>query len=102
MSCHTENLRTLHLFPFGALYQIHIVAKDLKDLKGSPYMYPRFLFPPFQAADGRSSEPRHGSLDRSICTGGPDVIRKEAAWPFYTFSFFGVRLCWEFEKPKGS
>ena len=34
-----------------------------------------------------------------LCTGGPDVIRKEA-WSFYRTSS-GVRLCWEFEEPKG-
>ena len=34
-----------------------------------------------------------------LCTGGLDVIRKEA-WPFYRTSS-GVRLCWELEKPKG-
>jgi len=34
-----------------------------------------------------------------LCTGGPDVIRKEA-WPFYK-TISGVRLCWELEEPKG-
>ena len=34
-----------------------------------------------------------------LCTGAPDVIRKEA-WPFYRTSS-GVRLCWELEEPKG-
>ena len=34
-----------------------------------------------------------------LCTGGSDVIRKEA-WPFYRTSS-GVRLCWELEEPKG-
>ncbi|KAJ1495674.1 hypothetical protein T484DRAFT_1875478 [Baffinella frigidus] len=34
-----------------------------------------------------------------LCTGGPDVIRKEA-WPFYR-TISGVRLCWELEEPKG-
>ena len=34
-----------------------------------------------------------------LCTGGLDVIRKEA-WPFYRTSA-GVRLCWELEEPKG-
>ena len=34
-----------------------------------------------------------------LCTGGLDVIRKEA-WPFYRTSS-GVRLCWELEEPKG-
>ena len=34
-----------------------------------------------------------------LCTGGPDVIRKEA-WSFYrTISV--VRICWELEEPKG-
>ena len=33
-----------------------------------------------------------------LCTGGPDVMRKEA-WPFYRTSS-GVRLCWELEEPK--
>ena len=34
-----------------------------------------------------------------LCTGGPDVIRKEA-WPFYR-TISGVRQCWELEQPKG-
>ena len=34
-----------------------------------------------------------------LCTGGPDVIQKEA-WSFYKTSS-GVRLCWELEEPKG-
>jgi len=34
-----------------------------------------------------------------LCTGGPDVIRKEA-WPLYR-TISGVRLCWELEEPKG-
>ena len=34
-----------------------------------------------------------------LCTGGLDVIRKEA-WPFYR-AISGVRLCWELEQPKG-
>ena len=34
-----------------------------------------------------------------LCTGGPDVIRKEA-WPFYR-TISGLRLCWELEEPKG-
>ena len=33
-----------------------------------------------------------------LCTGGPDMIRREA-WPFYR-SIFGVRLCWELEEPQ--
>ena len=33
-----------------------------------------------------------------LCTGGPDVIRKEA-WSFYRTSS-GVRLCWELEEPR--
>jgi len=33
-----------------------------------------------------------------LCTGGPDVIRKEA-WPFYR-TISGVRVCWELEEPK--
>ena len=33
-----------------------------------------------------------------LCTGGLDMIRKEA-WPFY-ITISGVRLCWELE-PKG-
>ena len=32
-----------------------------------------------------------------LCTGGADVIRKEA-WSFYR-TRAGVRLCWELEKP---
>ena len=36
---------------------------------------------------------------RILCTGGPDVIRKEA-WPFYR-TISGVRLCWELEEPAG-
>jgi hypothetical protein len=38
-------------------------------------------------------------LSRSFCTGGADVIRKEA-WPSCRISS-GVRLCWELEEPKG-
>ena len=33
-----------------------------------------------------------------LCTGGPDVIRKEA-WPFYR-AISSVRLCWELEESK--
>ena len=32
-----------------------------------------------------------------LCTGGPDVIRKEA-WPSYR-TISGVRLSWELEEP---
>ncbi|KAJ1493225.1 hypothetical protein T484DRAFT_2800105 [Baffinella frigidus] len=38
-------------------------------------------------------------LPRSFCTGGADVIRKEA-WPFYRTNS-GVRLWWELKEPKG-
>ena len=34
-----------------------------------------------------------------LCTGGPDVIRKEA-WPFDR-TISGVRLWWELEEPEG-
>ena len=34
-----------------------------------------------------------------LCTGGLDVIRKEA-WSFYR-TVSGVRLNWELEEPKG-
>ena len=34
-----------------------------------------------------------------LCTGGVDVIRKEA-WPFYR-TISDVRLCWVLEEPKG-
>ena len=34
-----------------------------------------------------------------LCTGGPDVIPKEACSFYRTSS--GVRLCWELEEPKG-
>ena len=34
-----------------------------------------------------------------LCTGGANVIRKEA-WSFIRTSF-GVRLCWELEEPEG-
>ena len=39
------------------------------------------------------------TLAAILCTGGLDVIRKEA-WSFYRTSS-GVRLCWELEEPKG-
>ena len=39
---------------------------------------------------------RFGSI---LCTGGLDVIRKDA-WSFYR-TISGVRLCWELEEPKG-
>ena len=39
------------------------------------------------------------ALQVHLCTGGLDVIRKEA-WPFYRTSS-GVRLWWELEEPKG-
>ena len=35
----------------------------------------------------------------TLCTGGLDVIRKEA-WSFYR-TISGVRLCWELEEPEG-
>ena len=35
-----------------------------------------------------------------LCSGGPDVIRKEA-WPFCR-TISGVRLCWDLEEPKGT
>ena len=34
-----------------------------------------------------------------FCTGGPDVIQKQA-WPFYR-TISGARLCWELEESKG-
>ena len=34
-----------------------------------------------------------------LCTGGLDVIRKEAL--YFCRTIFGVRLCWEFEEPNG-
>ena len=34
-----------------------------------------------------------------LCTGGPDMIRKEA-WPFYR-TISSVRLFWQLEEPKG-
>ena len=34
-----------------------------------------------------------------LCTGGLDVIRKDA-WSFYRTTS-GVRLCWELEEPEG-
>ena len=34
-----------------------------------------------------------------LCTGGLDVIRKEACFAYRTISV--VRLCWELEEPKG-
>ena len=43
-----------------------------------------------------SAESAQGTL---LCTGGLDVIRKEA-WRFYRTSS-GVRPCWELEQPKG-
>ena len=42
---------------------------------------------------------RRRSFAAILCTGGADVIRKEA-WPFYT-TISGVRLCWGLEEPKG-
>jgi len=48
---------------------------------------------PPAAASARSSP--HAIL----CTGGADVVRKEA-WPFYR-TISGVRLSWELEEPKG-
>ena len=49
-------------------------------------------------------EPPRGSSNGSsaaanLCTGGPDVIRKEA-WSFYG-TISAVRPCWELEEPKG-
>jgi len=35
-----------------------------------------------------------------LCTGGADVIRREA-WPFYR-TISGVRLCWELKEPQGT
>ena len=47
---------------------------------------------------GARARPK-GGLQIELCTGGPDVIRKEA-WPLYR-TISGVRLCWELEEPKG-
>jgi hypothetical protein len=48
---------------------------------------------------GFTCEQGHKSVSAAIlCTGGLDVIRKEA-WPFYKTST-GVRLCWELEEAK--
>ena len=58
-------------------------SKNLKDLKDNSH--------PFE------DYPLAGSA-AILCTGGPDVIRKEA-WPFY-ITFSGVRLCWELGEPK--
>ena len=43
--------------------------------------------------------PKHQSQLPILCTGGPDVIRKEA-WRFYR-TISGVRLCWKLEEPEG-
>ena len=43
------------------------------------------------------TETRHSNT--IVCSGGLDVIRKEA-WSFYR-TISGVCLCWELEKPKG-
>ena len=40
-----------------------------------------------------------GAHAGAVCTGGLDVIRKEA-WPFYR-TISGVRLHWVLEEPKG-
>ena len=46
-----------------------------------------------------SQEEGVGVAAAILCTGGADVIRKEA-WPFYR-TICGVSLCWELEEPKG-
>jgi len=51
----------------------------------------------FEARGERRTDWSH--FEARICTGGPDVIRKEA-WSFYR-TISGVRLCWELEEPKG-
>ena len=45
--------------------------------------------------------PRRAHLPRGgpVCTGGLDVIRKEA-WSFYR-TISGVRLRWDLEEPEG-
>ena len=54
---------------------------------------------------GVACGPRHRNCNAThfvlaiLCTGGPDVIRKEA-WPFYR-TISGVGLCWDLEEPKG-
>jgi len=49
--------------------------------------------------DGGSCGKGDASSVAILCTGGLDVIRKEA-WPLYR-TISGVSLCWELEEPKG-
>ena len=56
----------------------------------------------FAGAGAASAEPPCNALCAGLavwCTGGLDVIRKEA-WSFYR-TISGVRLCWELEEPEG-
>ena len=57
---------------------------------------PCFLCWPFLMSEVPLYRPTCGS---GVCTGGPDVIRKEARFFYRTSS--GVCLCWELEEPKG-
>ena len=66
--------------------------KDLKDLVCVRHEPP-----------GPKSHPFEDTLlagsTATLCTGGLDVIRKEA-WPFYR-TIFGVCLCWQLEEAVG-
>jgi len=58
----------------------------------------------WSTGDGQSGQPQLAAPVKpvsaaTLCTGGLDVIRKEA-WPFYRTSS-GVRLWWELKEPKG-
>ena len=68
-----------------------------------PWLEPFFRksLQPFKLPPPRSTAVPAGceGLLGTVCTGGSDVIRKEAL-PFYR-TLSGVRLCWELEEPKG-
>ena len=62
-------------------------------------LQPSHLDSHFVARNACSCVDRGRLCNAIFCTGGPDVIRKQA-WPFYR-TIFGVRICWELEEAKG-
>ena len=82
----------------SALQNLKDLNPDLKDPDERKHGLSTEQFP-VSAYVGSSKNLKDLKLAAILCTGGPDVIRKEA-WPFYR-TISGVRLRWELAEPKG-
>ena len=65
----------------------------------NPEKLPYVLGTPFPQALVKTLDLASSAAEAKLCTGGLDVIQKEA-WAFFRTSS-GVRLCWELEEPNG-